>query len=161
VETQAYIALGSNIGDREMNLLAAVAEIGKLPHSRVTALSPFYETSPVGVLDQRAFFNACLRLSTELEALELLAGLQEIETRLGRTRTTRWGPRKIDLDLLLYGNSIIGTEELTIPHPRMAERLFVLQPLYDIAPDLVHPVLCLPISRLLEGLESNEKVTRI
>jgi len=160
--SDAYIALGSNMGDRELNLLRAVAEIGKLPDSKVTGLSPFYETSPVGVTDQDAFYNAVLRLTTTLPPRELLERLLSIETSVfGRTRTIHWGPRRMDLDLLLYGDNCINEEGLTVPHPHMTERRFVLQPLCDIAPDLVHPQLNSAISKLLAALHSDETVTKI
>ena len=162
VEKDAYIALGSNLGDRELNLLRAVAEIGKLSSGKVTALSPFYETSPVGVTDQPPFYNAVLLLATRLAPHDLLARLQHIETAIfSRTRTIRWGARTIDLDLLLYGDEVINGEDLIIPHPRMAERRFVLQPLSDIAADLVHPVLGRRIADLLGALRSEETVVKI
>jgi 2-amino-4-hydroxy-6-hydroxymethyldihydropteridine diphosphokinase len=162
VETDAYIALGSNQGDRELNLLRAVAEIGKLPDSRVTGLSPIYETSPVGVTDQPAFYNAVLRLSTHLSPLELLHHLQHIENKVfKRSRTVRWGPRSIDLDLLLYADEVIASHELTIPHPRMAERRFVLEPLCALSPGLIHPVLGSAVAELLAALRSAERVVQI
>lgn len=162
VEKDTYIALGSNMGDRELNLLRAVAEIGKLPSCKVTALSPFYETSPVGVTDQPPFINAVLRLSTVLAPHDLLDCLQHIETAVfSRKRTIRFGPRKMDLDLLIYGDETISGEDLTVPHPRMTERRFVLQPLSDIAPDLMHPVVGRRIAELLETLRSEETVIKI
>ena len=162
MDIDAYIGLGSNQGDRELNLLRAVSETGKLPSSRVTGLSPFYETSPVGVTDQPSFYNAVLRLSTRLSPLELLNSLMNIENNIfKRKRTVRWGPRPIDLDLLLYGDQIMETDALTIPHPRMAERRFVLQPLSVLAPELVHPVSGIKISELLDTLESDEIVKLI
>jgi len=162
MHTDAYIALGSNMGDRELNLLRAVAEIGRLNDCKVTGLSPFYETSPVGVTEQASFYNAVLRLRTEYSPHELLDRLLHIETAVfGRTRTTHWGPRRIDLDLLLHGGACIADEGLIVPHPRMAERRFVLQPLHDIAPDLVHPLLGRTISEILDTLQSDEVVTMI
>jgi 2-amino-4-hydroxy-6-hydroxymethyldihydropteridine diphosphokinase len=162
VETEAYIALGSNIGDRDLNLLRAVAEIAKLPDSRVTALSPFYETSPVGAVDQGSFYNAVLRLSTRLDARALLAGMLRIETETFlRVRTVPQGPRRMDLDLLLYGTESINEEDLVVPHPRLAERRFVLQPLCDIAPDLLHPVAGKTIRELLASLNSDETVVKL
>jgi len=157
VQTYAYIALGSNLGDRKSNLLSAVAEIGKLPASKVTDLSPFYETSPVGVTEQPQFINAVLRINTGLSPFDLLQSLQQMEIKLfNRRRMIRWGPRSIDLDLLLYGSKVIEDMTLVLPHPRLAERRFVLQPLCDIAPDLVHPVLGRKISELLTSLHSDE-----
>jgi 2-amino-4-hydroxy-6-hydroxymethyldihydropteridine diphosphokinase len=162
VETEAYIALGSNLGDRELNLLRAVAEIGRLPESRVTALSSFYETSPVGGVIQDAFYNAVLRLSTRLDARSLLTHMLRIEDEIfKRVRTIQQGPRRIDLDLLLYGNRVINEENLVVPHPRLAERRFVLQPLCDIAPDLLHPLTGKSIHELLASLKSAETVVKL
>jgi len=162
VETVAYIALGSNIGDRELNLLRAVAEIGKVPACRVTGLSPFYETSPVGFSDQSPFYNAVLQLATGLSPQQLLYHLQQIENVIfSRVRTVPNGPRSIDLDILLYGEEIISTHDLTVPHPRMAERRFVLTPLCVLAPDLIHPVLGRSVVELLADLETDETVTEI
>ena len=162
MEIEAYIAIGSNLGDRELNLLRAVAEVGKLPDSKVTALSSFYETSPVGNVDQDAFYNAVLRLSTGLNSRSLLTHLLRIEDEIfKRVRTVQQGPRRMDLDLLLYGNRIINEEDLIVPHPRLAERRFVLQPLSEIAPDLVHPKIGKTIHELLASLKSAETVVKL
>lgn len=162
VETEAYIALGSNIGDRKSNLLRAVAEISRLPENRVAALSPFYETSPVGNVTQDAFLNAVLRLATRLDARTLLEFLLRIETEaFSRVRGVHQGPRSMDLDLLLYGAEIIHEEDLVVPHPRLAERRFVLQPLCDIAPNLVHPVSGRTVSDLLASLGTDETVVKL
>ena len=162
VEKTAYIALGSNMGDRELNLLRAVAEVGKLPVSRVTGLSPFYETSPVGFTDQSSFFNAVLRLFTALSPKELLYHLQQIESVIfSRIRSVPNGPRIIDLDILLYGDEVIDTPDLIVPHPKMTERRFVLEPLCMLAPDLKHPVLGQTVVELLARLESDETVIEI
>lgn len=162
MEKDAYISLGSNLGDRELNLLLAIAQLGKLPGCRVTALSSFYETSPVGVTDQPFFLNAVLRLATELDPPDLLSHLQRIEKVVfGRTRTIRWEARRMDLDLLLCGNQVINDPQLILPHPRLAERRFVLQPLCEIAPELIHPVLMRSTKELLDELRSDESVVRL
>jgi 2-amino-4-hydroxy-6-hydroxymethyldihydropteridine diphosphokinase len=162
VQTDAYIALGSNQGDRELNLLRVVAELGRLPDSKVTALSHFYETSPVGVTNQQHFYNAVLRLATTLPPRDLLEQLLRIETAVfGRNRDVHLGPRRMDLDLLLYGQSIIEEEGLSVPHPRMTERRFVMQPLCDIAPDLVHPLAGKTAAELLAALRTSEMLKKI
>ena len=132
--TVAYVGLGANLGDREETIRAAVAE---LPD--VVAVSPLRETDPVGVTDQPQFLNGVAALETELAPRELLDVLLAVERRLGRERRERWGPRTIDLDLLLYGDEVIDEDGLKIPHPRLHERRFVLEPLADLAPQLVVP----------------------
>jgi 2-amino-4-hydroxy-6-hydroxymethyldihydropteridine diphosphokinase len=152
----AAIALGSNLdsanGGREDNLREAVARIGSL--GRVLAVSSFYDTAPVGYLDQPRFLNGALLLETSLEPLELMTALLKIERGMGRVRegVVANGPRVIDLDLLLYGNRIIESERLTLPHPAMHERAFVLEPLAEIAGEMVHPVLRLSVRELLKEL---------
>lgn len=140
----------------------AIAELGKLPQTKVTAVSPFYETEPVGGIPQDNFYNAVVRLNTALEPLELLERLKRLETEVfHRVPSERWGARSMDLDILLYGDLVVASEVLTIPHQRLAERRFVLQPLADIAPDLVHPTLGKRIIELLTELTGTEKVVRI
>lgn len=136
--TIAYIGLGANLGDREANLRAAVGRLDDLGPLRV---SSFRETDPVGVTEQPRFVNAVAELETDLGASALLEQLLEIERELGRDRSRgeRWGPRTIDLDLLLYGNEVIDEPGLTVPHPRLAGRRFVLEPLHELAPDLALP----------------------
>jgi 2-amino-4-hydroxy-6-hydroxymethyldihydropteridine diphosphokinase len=149
----AAIALGSNLesgfGDREANLREAVERVRGL--GEVKALSSMYDTEPVGYLDQSRFLNAALLLETELAPLELMRGLLGVEQAMGRDRTqvTAKGPRVIDLDLLLYGQVVMATAELTLPHPAMQERRFVLEPLAEIAPEMVHPVLGLTVGEML------------
>ncbi len=149
---KAYIGLGSNLGTREKNIQKAVDLLEKSPGVRVAKLSPFYETEPVGDVPQGKFINAVAEVYTALFAPGLLAVCRNIEDALGRVRTVKWGPRTIDLDILLYGEEVIQTKELTVPHPLMHEREFVLRPLSDIAPDAYHPVLEKTAQELLEGL---------
>jgi 2-amino-4-hydroxy-6-hydroxymethyldihydropteridine diphosphokinase len=147
---RAYVGLGSNVGDSRANLRNAVRALAALPGVAVRAVSPLYETKPVGVTDQADFLNAVVALDVpagpdpETGALALLAALKSIEQALGRQARQRWGPREVDLDLLLFGRHAIDTERpdarwLTVPHPQAHERLFVLAPLSDLAPRLVPP----------------------
>jgi 2-amino-4-hydroxy-6-hydroxymethyldihydropteridine diphosphokinase len=130
----AYIGLGSNLGQREAYLSQSVRLLCRIPGVEVVRCSNIYETEPVGFTEQPAFLNMVAAVQTTCSPQCLLAQMLEIEKRLGRTRDVRWGPRTIDLDLLLYGDVRLQTEELTIPHPRMFERLFVLIPLLDVLP---------------------------
>jgi len=158
----AYIALGSNQGDRELNLLRGVAEIGRLPGSKISALSGFYETEPVGTVPQENFFNAVLRLETDLPPEPLLHELLRIESEVFlRTREVPGGPRRMDLDLLLYNDLVLQTADLTLPHPRLHERRFVLAPLAEIAPKLRHPVLHEPVSTLLSRLPRKPGIRKL
>jgi len=137
----AYIALGSNLGDREQTLRSAVAALGEEPGIRVAAVSSLIDTAPVGVVDQPRFLNGVVELETELSARGLLSVLRMIERRFGRRReaTTPHGPRTLDLDLLLYGDEVIDEPGLRVPHPRLHEREFVLGPLAELAPGLEVP----------------------
>lgn len=134
-----YLGLGTNLGDRTANLQAALD--GLAEKLVITAVSPLYQTPPWGVTDQPDFLNLCLAAETDLPPTELLTFVKNLEVELGRQPAKRWGPRLIDIDILFYANQLVETENMTIPHPRLAERAFVLRPLADIAPDFVHPVL--------------------
>jgi 2-amino-4-hydroxy-6-hydroxymethyldihydropteridine diphosphokinase len=153
VKKLAAIALGSNLesqfGDREANLWEAVERLREL--GEVKAVSSVYDTEPVGYLDQPRFLNAAVLLETALEPVELMRALLEVEQAMGRERVGAVvkGPRVIDLDLLLYGQVVMNTTELTLPHPEMMERRFVLEPLAEIAPGMVHPVLGLTVGEML------------
>jgi len=141
------IGVGSNLGDRLENLRRAAARLGDLLHD--VRWSSVYETEPVGLTEQPRFLNACCVARTELSPPELLAALARIETELGRVRDgVRFGPRVIDLDILLYGDEVVEGSTLSIPHPRMHERAFVLVPLAEVAPNWQHPLLGSPLSEL-------------
>jgi 2-amino-4-hydroxy-6-hydroxymethyldihydropteridine diphosphokinase len=131
---EAYVALGANLGDREASLREAIRRMDMTPGLRVKRISDVYETDPVGYTDQPAFLNMAAAVETSLAPEELLRQLLEMEKDMGRVRVIRWGPRTIDLDLLLYEGVSMETEELTLPHPRMGERAFVLAPLQDVWP---------------------------
>ena len=135
---QAYIALGTNLGNKLENLNRAVNALGLLPGTKVLAASDIYETEPVGYANQDDFYNAVVRISTELSPTALLGACLGIEAAMGRLRTRKNGPRVLDLDLLLYEDFESNTPELTVPHPRMLERSFVLTPLCDICHDKIY-----------------------
>lgn len=162
MQESVFIGLGANLGDRELALLRAVGELGKIAGTRVTALSPFYRSEPVGGVAQPDFYNAVARLATTLSPLELLDTLKRIEVEVfGRVPSVHWGPRSMDLDILIFGAVICTGERLTLPHPRLAERRFALLPLADIAPDLIHPLLGETVAELLAAVAGPEKVVRV
>lgn len=135
--TRAHLALGSNLGDRLGHLQHAVTALQAAPGVRVTAVSRVYETAPVGGPEQGPYLNAVVAVETRLAPLDLLSVAHRIEDEAQRVRHQRWGPRTLDVDVLLVGDERVDTADLTVPHPRMAERAFVLAPLADVAPDLV------------------------
>jgi 2-amino-4-hydroxy-6-hydroxymethyldihydropteridine diphosphokinase len=153
-----YIALGTNIGDREGNLKTAKDAL--FPEVTVVRESSIYVTPPWGYADQPDFLNQVIEVSTHLEPLPLLRFLKDIENRMGRKKLIRNGPRLIDLDILFYGDRVVVIDDLQIPHPRMEGRAFVLVPLHEIAPDLIHPMLEISVREMLTGIDTSG-VTRL
>jgi 2-amino-4-hydroxy-6-hydroxymethyldihydropteridine diphosphokinase len=137
---KVFIGLGSNLGERETLIRLALDDLARLPGTQLIRASSLYDTEPVGETDQPNFLNAVAQVETELSARQLLWNLLLIEKRLGRVRTQKWGPRTIDLDLLLYGGQVIDEHDLRVPHPELVRRSFVLVPLVELDPMLVHPV---------------------
>ena len=156
----AYIGFGSNIGDRLKHLQNAIHALSKTEGINLQKISSVYKTDPIGYEAQGQFLNGVAAIQTSLSPLSLLQTLKDIETAVGRQHRTRWGPREIDLDLLIYGDLRVQTEELVIPHPEMHLRRFVLAPLAEIAPNLVHPVFQESIQTRLNRLEEGKSVIR-
>ena len=148
-----YIALGTNIGDREVNLQTAKALLQR--RATITQESSVYVTPPWGYADQPDFLNQVIEIRTRLKPVSLLRFLKGIEKKMGRQKLILNGPRVIDLDILFYGDRVVETGDLQIPHPRMAGRAFVLVPLNEIAPDLVHPVLGISAREMLTGIDTS------
>lgn len=152
-----YLSLGSNMGDKRKNLLKAIELIGKLENTEVIKTSTILETEPFGYLEQDNFLNACLEVKTLMTAQEFLKSILKIELDMGRVREIKWGPRIIDIDILFYDNEIIGEDNLSVPHPWICEREFVLDPLSEIAPNYIHPLEKKTISMLAIKLKEVEK----
>ena len=155
----AYLSLGSNVGDPEGHLHEAISRLEKQEGS-ITAVSSFYETEPVEVTDQPWFVNCAVKLVTSRNAAHLMSGILEIEGKMGRQRVREKGPRTIDIDIVLFDDALVNMPELVIPHPAMASRRFVLEPLAEIAPELLHPVLGKTVKDLLVGLPPGQIVRR-
>jgi 2-amino-4-hydroxy-6-hydroxymethyldihydropteridine diphosphokinase len=157
----AYIGIGSNLGDKFHYYEEAISEILKTDRHRLLAKSSLFKTQPVGDPSQDWFINGVIKIETDLEAHDLLQTLKTIESHLGRSRTLKWGPRTIDLDILFFDDVEIHTEELQIPHPLIQDRQFVLVPLAEIDPNLIHPVLKKTIQEFLENLEEDQGVEKL
>ena len=154
----AYLSLGSNVGARETHLRDAFVQLGTI--GRVVAASSFYETEPVEVTDQAWFVNCAVALETSKTPQQLIAAILSIEKKMGRKRVHEKGPRSIDIDILLFNNEVVDSKDLTIPHPAMHQRRFVLEPLAEIAPDARHPVFKKTILELLDALPPGQEVKR-
>jgi 2-amino-4-hydroxy-6-hydroxymethyldihydropteridine diphosphokinase len=155
----AYLSLGSNVGNRETQLHDAIARLDAA--GRVLAASSLYETEPVDFIEQPWFLNCAVALETRKTPQQLLAAILGIEEQMGRKRLQNKGPRSIDIDILLFDNVIMNSKELTIPHPAMHQRRFVLEPLAEIAPDAIHPVLKKTIRELRDALPPGQAVRRL
>ena len=156
---RVYLSLGSNVGDREAQLRDAQTRLAAA--GRVVEVSSFYETEPVEFIEQPWFLNRVLALETDQNPQELMATVLRIEEEMGRRRVQKKGPRAIDIDILLFDDTIVDSKELTIPHPAMHQRRFVLEPLAEIAPELLHPVLKKTIGELLDSLPPGQVVKRL
>lgn len=159
----AFIAVGSNIGEKKRNCLEGLERLAGNGRVELMAMSGFYKTEPVDYVDQDWFVNAVAKIGTRLDPLDLLEALLAVETALGRRRdTVRFGPRTIDLDIVFYDRLVIDSPRLVVPHPRMHKRRFVLAPICDIEPELLHPVLGVTVKELLVNLDvSGQDLVRL
>jgi 2-amino-4-hydroxy-6-hydroxymethyldihydropteridine diphosphokinase len=156
-----YIGIGSNLGDKLHHCEKAISEILKIDRHKLIAKSSLFKTQPIGYTSQDWFVNGVIKIETDLEAPKLLRTLKDIESLLGRTKTFRWGPRTIDLDILFFDDAEIYTEELQIPHPLIQDRQFVLVPLAEIDRNLIHPVLKKTVQELLNNFKEDQGVVKI
>lgn len=159
--TIAYIGIGSNLGDRLSNCMHSIDKINQLHECHVNAVSTIFKTEPVGVTGQPWYANCVVELSTAKTPSQLLKDLLLIEYGMGRIRRKRWEARIVDLDILLFGQKIIESDNLIVPHPLLHKRQFVLEPLDQLAPDLLHPVLKLTINQLLDKLPKGPSVVAL
>ncbi len=156
----SYISVGSNLGDKCQNCLEGITAVENMPGTAILARSPFYETEPVDFTQQDWFVNGIIKVKTEKTPESLLTALKEIEKAMGRTKTVRFGPRVIDLDIVLYDELVLDTPGLVIPHPRMHRRRFVLKPICDIDPNLHHPVLSRRMITLYHALDGQDQALK-
>ena len=156
----AFIGIGSNLGDTRHHCIEAVERMEGISGCEVTGRSGLYLTEPVGVEDQGWYMNGVVSLITTIPALSLITILLSIETNMGRVRDKKWGPRIIDLDILMFGMEIIRSDTLTVPHPLMHQRRFVLAPMVDLAPDLIHPSLGKTMTELLLSIPEDDQIIR-
>ncbi|WP_203364404.1 2-amino-4-hydroxy-6-hydroxymethyldihydropteridine diphosphokinase [Bacillus sp. REN10] len=158
MKNKAYLSLGTNVGDRMANLQAALTMLHEEKEIEIERLSSIYETDPVGYTEQMSFLNMAVQIATSLSAEELLDKCLSIESQLGRVREIRWGPRTIDLDILLYNQDNIKSEKLIVPHPRMHERAFVLIPLFEIDSTICFPGTQMTLEELINSIQGREGV---
>jgi 2-amino-4-hydroxy-6-hydroxymethyldihydropteridine diphosphokinase len=156
-ETTAYIGIGSNLGDREKNLHKAIDNLSCIKGIEVFRASQFYLTAPIGYIDQPDFLNGVVEIKTTLDPHTLLKVCHQVEDELKRVHTIKWGPRTIDLDILLYGNVVMNEKYLVIPHPGMNERVFVLKPLSELVPNVIHPITNITIHEMLSKISIIEQ----
>ena len=154
-----YLSLGSNVGDREANLRAAISKLAEI--GRVDSVSSFYDTEPIELTSQPWFVNCAVKLDTEKMPRQLMAAILALEQEMGRQRKQQKGPRTIDIDILLFGSSVIDIASLTIPHPRLHERRFVLEPLTEIAPDARHPIFKRSVREMRDALPAGQTVRKL
>jgi 2-amino-4-hydroxy-6-hydroxymethyldihydropteridine diphosphokinase len=154
-----YLSLGSNLGDREQNLRTAIGKLGEF--GKIAAVSSFYETEPVEVTAQPWFLNCAIKLDTEKMPRQLISAILALEQSMGRQRKQQKGPRTIDIDILLFGSSVIEIPSLTVPHPHLHERRFVLEPLAEIAPDARHPIFKRSMRELRDALPPGQTVRKL
>ena len=155
---RVFIAIGSNLGDKRQNCLQGIDALDRMPDIAVTDRARFYKTAPVDYTDQDWFVNTAIRIATDLTPDDLLKRLKQVERESGRGRQTiRYGPRILDLDIIFFGDLVLRTANLEIPHPRMHKRRFVLGPICDIDPTVVHPTLNMPVNALLEAIDDPDQ----
>ena len=154
-----YLSLGSNLGDRSLNLHQAIEKLGEL--GKVAAVSSFYDTEPIELTAQPWFLNCVAKLDTEKMPRQLMAAILAIEQEMGRQRKQQKGPRTIDIDILLFGSSIIDIPSITVPHPKLHQRRFVLEPLAEIAPEVRHPILKRTVREMRDALPAGQTVKRV